>query len=235
MGISIITPTGGRPETFKLCTKYIERQDYIGDIQWIVVDDCEESTEIPKFSLSYKTIDVIRRTPHWRLGQKTLGINFLKALHKVKYDKLVVMEDDDWYSFRYLRKMNQLLDSYSMVGEGWARYYNVKYARYFTHDNGQHSGLCQTGYTAEVYPSLIELMEQMTKDPTEVYFDISIWKLNFKKIVLPYSNLCVGIKGMPGRPGGAYGHDSVGEFDKNYATLKAWIGRDWIDYATFRE
>ena len=43
--ITLITPTGDRHEAFALCEKWIGRQSYIGQIQWVVVDDGHEPTE----------------------------------------------------------------------------------------------------------------------------------------------------------------------------------------------
>ena len=38
-GVTLITPTGYRPEAFGLCIEYVWRQTYNGPLQWIVVDD----------------------------------------------------------------------------------------------------------------------------------------------------------------------------------------------------
>src|ERR1017187_2413419 len=95
-GISIITETGARPEAIALCLKYVQRQSYTGPLQWIVVDDGVTATEAPSLLREGWLVTYLR--PESQPGQNTLARNLLMALPEVLYEKVLVFEDDDWYS-----------------------------------------------------------------------------------------------------------------------------------------
>ena len=106
MPLTLITPTGGRPEAFALCERWMGRQTYRGDVQWIVVDDCEEATVVTMGQT------VIRPQPWWKLGAPTTQYaNVRAALELVKHDKIVHIEDDDWYGPTYLETTYHRLDA----------------------------------------------------------------------------------------------------------------------------
>ena len=94
MSSTLLTPTGDRPEAFKLCQNWIGKQDYIGKIRWIIVDDGTISTEI-----KYKThIDIVVIRLPSKAGN-TQARNLTAGLKLVtEQDKLIIIEDDDYYA-----------------------------------------------------------------------------------------------------------------------------------------
>jgi hypothetical protein len=142
---------------------------------------------------------------------------------QAKGDKIIIIEDDDWYHPEYIEKMSGYLDTYALAGEGGAQYYNVNNHRYIIHENYEHASLCQTGFTRAIVPQIMTLCQMQSK---QKFLDIHIWKLKCFKTTMPRIPICVGIKGMPGRGGIGYGHrDTMGEADTEpYLQLKKWIG-----------
>ncbi|NOX54094.1 MAG: glycosyltransferase family 2 protein [Planctomycetes bacterium] len=56
--------------------------------------------------------------------------NLLAALQRVRHDKVVFVEDDDWYAPEYLAQMVRWLDQTDLVGETGARYYHLPTRRH---------------------------------------------------------------------------------------------------------
>ncbi len=217
--ITVLTCTGGRQMCFDRLEFYMKRQTVQPD-QWIVVDDCQEPTVCSMGQ------EVIRRQPWWKPGDMTLPQNMIAGLEKVRGDIVLVMEDDDWYRADYIEKMAELLQAYELVGEGRAKYYNIYNYRQILHPNMAHASLCQTGFRSAVIP---DIMRVLTCNRTYQYVDLHMWKLDINKYIFPLDeSLCVGIKGMPGRPGAGYGHgDKMGVIDKQpFEKLSQWIGDD---------
>lgn len=86
MSLTVLTPTGSRPEAFALCEKWMARQTYKGAIQWICADDGDVPT---RFTMGQK---VIYRDA--KPGVVTLADNLLAAIGHVEGEKVVVVEDD---------------------------------------------------------------------------------------------------------------------------------------------
>src|ERR1700721_1876630 len=101
-GVSIITPTGMRQESLNRCAFYISRFNDIFlklPVQWIVVDDGPFPSHVyyPLQGYTYVRPDHV-----WSRGRNSLSLNILAAIPHVKYDFVVFIEDDDWYSPDYL-------------------------------------------------------------------------------------------------------------------------------------
>lgn len=219
--ITLLTPTGGRPEAFALCEHYMSRQSVRPD-QWIVVDDCEIHTTLTRGQVS------VRVEPFWEPGQMTLPRNIKAGLETalgIGSDVVIIIEDDDWYHPDYIKTVMDRLNEVSLAGEGKAKYYNVRTHRSIVHRNTRHASLCQTAFRSECIPEIINLID---RNPCQKYLDLDIWKLNFSKRVWRDKTTCVGIKGMPGRGGIGYGHDDQrGDKDSQpFRLLKEWIGTD---------
>lgn len=214
--ITIITPTGGRPEAFALCEKYMARQSLKPD-QWIVVDD------YPQETICTMGQEIIRPEPFWSEGQMTLPRNLLAGLNQAKGDIVLVIEDDDWYHPDYIKIMAEKLKDHDLVGEGGAWYYNIKNYRYITHDNKEHASLCQTGFSKNILEPIKKLI---SNNLDQMFLDLKIWKLECNKLIFERLPINIGIKGMPGRGGIGYGHrDTMGKPDSEaFVLLKEWIG-----------
>jgi hypothetical protein len=217
--ITLITPTGDRPEAFALCEKYMRRQTTNLDIQWIVIDDGADVTNCTMGQEIYRLPPII--------GEHTLGRNILYALPHVRGDCILFIEDDDWYRADYIDVMaSKLKEGYDCVGEGKAKYYNVRCNGYDVYKNSTHASLCQTGMHVAAIEKLLLAIEREKR-----WIDLHLWKqIKNSHIFFDYG-LCVGIKGMPGRKGIGQGHvEKFSNIDKDYAILKQWIGEDYLDY-----
>ena len=226
--ITLITATGDRPEAFRLCEKYMSRQTFAGAIQWLVVDD---GLDPMPFSPIGK---YIRREPSAEDRQPTLALNILTVLPFVESDKILFIEDDDWYAPEYVEYMFHALGNAVIAGEGNAIYYNVKERKYFKHGNTGHASLCQTGlrFNEDTRKLLQEVLYTQEK-----FIDILLWqKINgVKHLVNHEQPLCVGIKGMPGRKGIGTGHNPNERYieDPELAYLKNLIGDDVKNYERY--
>ncbi len=222
--LTLITCTGGRPEAFALCEKWMGRQT-IRPHEWIVVDDCEP-----------KTVTTMGQTrveprPVWS-GEVTLGRNLIAGLGRVTGDAVVFVEDDDWYAPTYLEVMSRLLDVAPLAGEGLTRYYNVKMRHHTMCNNAAHASLAGTACRSWCIPKIIEITKELGP---KVCCDLSIWRVFEHSILSLNSNLYVGMKGLPGRPGIAGGHtdDLCSNPDPDMAVLREWIGDDARHYERF--
>ncbi len=227
--LTLITPTGGRPEAFALCEQYMARQTYDGELDWIVVDDCLPETECTLGQT------VIRPRPVWRSGQNTQCRNLELALAVPHLgDKVLFIEDDDWYAPTYVAEMVRRLDHAPLVGEMNAHYYNVRRRCWHMCPNTEHSSLSQTGCRRDEIPSVRAALLTYGQFP-----DVKLFTAAKSKRLYPYAGICVGIKGLPGRPGIGMGHRPKPpprrrwNDDPEMSTLQGWLGQDAANYAKY--
>ena len=221
--LTLLTATGCRPEAFAITEKLAAAQDFQGDVHWIIVDDGQEPQPVTFAKPNWK-VTVIRPEPFWKKGDNTQARNLLAGLAIVPDDaRLVIWEDDDYMAPSYLRWIDRLLDKYDLVGESYARYYNIprRIARELR--NSQHASLCSTGMKGEA----LKLFREVCK-PGVQFIDIGLWREFKGSKILERGNRVVGIKGMPGRGGIGMGHlsDFSGRRDPHLAILRSWIGGD---------
>lgn len=236
-GVTLITCTGGRSEAFNLCREFVARQTWAGKMQWIVVDDfdCVESYKALSDLRRLGWPTVIRPKPFWQSGQNTLARNILAAIPEIRHDKILFIEDDDWYAPDYVDVMASLLEDCELLGECESYYYHIPSHQYQPQNNRKHASLCQTGLRR----SLLGDLEKVCKSGSRVFLDIQLWENvpNHKHGLWP-GRRCLGIKGLPGRKGIGNGHlpfkysddwkpDPEGKF------LREWIGSDVKLYEKF--
>jgi glycosyltransferase involved in cell wall biosynthesis len=195
--------------------------------QWVVVDDCLPAT---KTTLGQQRVEP---RPEWQPGQITLGRNLLAGLEAITGDAVICVEDDDWYAPDYLAVTARNLGAASLVGEGFARYYNVRERQYLEIYNAKHASLAATAWLRELTPKIIGIIG----DLEEPFYDLTIWRRFDDYALMLTQRFVVGIKGMPGRKGIGIGH--VGGAcrmpDPNLDKLREWIGPDDADsYASYR-
>ena len=229
MNLTVVTPTGARPEAFKLCERWMARQT-LQPHQWIVMDD-----ETPQTVCTMGQEYIF--CPQFKGRMSLLNkISFLISSGKVTGDGLVFIEDDDWVTPTWLQFCSEQLEHFDMIGEGISTYYNVRHRFWIQYQNMRHSSLCSTAIRTELLPEVLKLCDTTTnKDP---FLDQRIWidgggiKCR-KKIFHPDKRRdVVGIKGMPGRPGYNVGHgknEQGAVFDRSLAKLYSLIGKD-ADY-----
>lgn len=220
--IQLLTATGARPEAFALCERWMARQDYVGEVVWIVVDDGPQPTRINKSPKGWLQV-VIRPAPHWQPGQNTQARNLLKGLEVVDCARpLVIIEDDDWYAPDWLSTVVGQLGSNDLVGEGRARYYNVSSRRFQQLPNSSHSSLCSTAMQG----SAINIFKHACNSGQK-FIDLRLWRNGRLRKKLFGGHRVVGLKGLPGRGGIGMGHrEEFGSPDDGGSKLREWIGED---------
>ena len=216
--ITAITCTGDRNVVFKFCEMWMSRQTKLPD-QWIIVDDGKGPTEVV---FNGCNVQYIRREPKMDDPPHTLGLNLCTALPHVKGDKVIFIEDDDYYKPQYIEKMDQWLDKSNICGQPNAIYYNLKYRWWQKHPNTKHASLCQTGIRRDLIRFLIPLCEDNLR-----YIDIDLWRIvQGRKYLDMGERLCVGLKGLPGRGGIGMGHDDHDTNDPDYSKFITFLGED---------
>lgn len=225
-GVTLITPTGGRPDAFARCHEYVHRQTWHGALQWIIVDDCVPCTWVPALERAGVTsMTVIHPEPAWQPGQNTLARNLLAAIPEVAQPAVLFIEDDDWYAPDYVEHMLGVLGGCAIAGEIPARYYHAPRKLVRVMSNRHHASLCQTAISAELLP----LLRGICLRPSSEFIDVRLWEAaRGVKRNLVESARCVGIKGMPGRAGIGVGHrpdhGDGWQFDGDRSILRSWIG-----------
>jgi glycosyltransferase involved in cell wall biosynthesis len=155
--ITVITCTGDRPEAFALLQKWMSKQT-LSPEQWIVVDDGKTPLQ------SSEEYEYIRREPTKNDYTHTLCLNFEKALEYVKCDKIIVMEDDDWYSPTYIDYMFQLLDKADLVGLGNLIFYYPSISKYMEKATIKQPAFAQTAFKKDLIPVIRQICEGAPKD-----------------------------------------------------------------------
>lgn len=217
--IIAITPTGGRPEAFALCEKYMARQTMQPD-EWIVVDDCDPATSCTMGQV------VIRPCSRWNPTKQTQHRNLMAAIDHIKPQQfnVILFEDDDWYAPDYIEKQCGRLHFNELVGEQPARYYHVRYraARLFAQT--RHASLCATAFRSSMLDEFMDLCEQ------RAWLDTTLWSRYGSRGQLYHDHSVIGIKGMPGREGVSAAHRNIPGpqwmGDPGGDILRQWIGAE---------
>ncbi len=224
--LTVITPTGDRPLAFALCKQWMAQQTRQPD-QWIVVDDGVIPTAITP-NMTY-----IRRKPMRKDPVHTLIVNLRKAMPHINGEKILIMEDDEYYAPGYIERMSTELDSHEVVGIMESKYYHLPTAGFLRISNRAHASLAQTGFTRSFLPDV----EALLRSGITQYLDMNIWqnaRTNGKGFLFhdKDDSLYLGIKGMPGRGGIGSGHNptSYTKKDTSRETLKEWAPHGYRAY-----
>ena len=225
--ITAITPTGDRPLAFALCKHWMETQTVRPD-QWLVIDDGKVPME-PSAMMDY-----VRRTPKKNDPKHTLNVNMKAAIPYIKGDKIIIIEDDEYYAPNYIETMAKKLDEHEVVGLTRAKYYHLPTGGFLQISNTLNASLAQTGFLASFLSDLKDLL----REEKSLYLDMRIWR----HVMVAHrgylfndneESLYTGIKGLPGRKGIGQGHvpSMYGKsIDTNRAILEKWIPRDYGVY-----
>lgn len=222
-GITLITPSCDRQFCISRCEEYIKRQTYSGPLQWIIAEDSPD-----KYDLTLGQVHIHRPTS----GEKVSSFlkNITAILPEIEYEYVLIIEDDDWYSPDYIKLYKSRLDNYELVGEGPARYYNIKERLWRLCGNSNRASFCQTGLRASQLHSLyISIQKQ------NAFVDSRLWSKKCSKFVFQGDCHCIGIKGMIGKKGIGMGHRPLKRktffnSDPKLEVLEKWIGKadtDW--------
>lgn len=221
--ITAITPTGDRPLAFALCQNWVKNQTVQPD-QWIVVDDGIAPLQ------QFIPMDYIRREPQPGELKPTLLINLKTAIPAITGDKIIILEDDEYYAPTYIEELSKRLDSHEVVGVGRSKYYHLPSGGYTVIGNMTHASLAQTSFRSSFLPKFVSLLVG------NMYLDMRLWKLagKYKHLFVDSGTpLYLGIKGLPGRGGVGAGHNPKIYRVKDTAdrgVLKQWIPGDFQIY-----
>jgi len=230
--ITAITPTGDRPLAFELCQQWMANQTRQPD-QWLVIDDGKVAMELEQ---PLPMMQYVRREPQIDDPKHTLILNMQIALPLITGNKVIVIEDDDYYAPSYIEEMSNRLDQHEIVGIMRAKYYHLPSGGYFQCDNTTHASLAETGFRVSVTPEFSEIWDG---NGGSSLLDFRLWHkvgrargLLFIDIDNP---LYLSIKGLPGRTGIGGGHtsDFYGSTNKDTADraiLRKWVPRDHQTY-----
>lgn len=198
----LITPTGERPEAFSKCVEHMSSQDYNGSVTWIIVDDGREPTNIPEGINDWEIVH-LRPEPFWEPGQNTQARNILAGLEFVENDdRVIIIEDDDYYAPWWIRQCNIWLNSHDLVGEAPSLYRHLNGTEKKM-NNTTHASLCSTGMKGSGVNTLRRVLQRTPK-----LIDVNLWRNHGTKTkkIYPFKGGVIGIKGYPGRPGIGVGH-----------------------------
>jgi len=220
-GITLITPTGDRYETFMFCEMWMGRQT-VKPNQWIVIDDGITRDTRCTLGQDYKKRERLAGEP-----PHTLHLNLLVALPLIKYNHIMVIEDDDYYAANYIEQMNNWLAHNHIVGQGEAIYYNIQNQTYRHMHNRNHASLCQTGFTSINIEKLKQACE-LTGKGNSTGIDILFWRNAAGKKYLEFAEkkMLIGLKGLPGRRGFGCGHSFLPVQDVEFQKLRELLGDD---------
>jgi hypothetical protein len=158
----------------------------------------------------------------------------LAAIPEVRHDKVLFIEDDDWYAADYVETMADAMETRGaqMIGTSRSLYYHVPSRRWRVMQNQGTASLCQTGMEAHALPFLKDACVQRPEA-----IDWWLWQYGLRRSHLLAIDRCVGIKGLPGRPGIGVGHKPERHPEQWTADPKLTVLREWIgnDVELYRE
>jgi len=214
----LLTATGMRPEAWAICERLMMAQTFTGPVRWIIVDDGETPQPIT-FRRENWIINLICPEPVWQPGQNTQARNLMAGLERVRdYERLVIIEDDDFYGPEYLADVDNWLKTADLVGEPMARYFNVATGTGKQLQNNTHCSLCSTAVKG---PGLVAFRQAVAKH--KKFIDLELWRTFRGKKIISNTRHVVGIKGLPGRGGIGCGHRMTGGA-QSIGMLREWIG-----------
>lgn len=211
--LSLITPTGCRPAAFAHCQRWMAAQDYTGPVEWIVVDDGEVMQPI---EFTRWPVVVVRPQPYWQEGDNTLARNLLAGL-EIAGDRVVIIEDDDYYAPGWLSAVDAAFDRAELVGQALSRYYHVGSTRSIDFGRQKHASLCATAVRGRAKDVLKEMCQQTSRG-----IDLKLWRRHEGQHLMD-CELVTGIKGLPGRENIGMGRNLKGQATM---VLENWIGED---------
>lgn len=230
--LSLITPTRGRPQAFKLLERWISRQTYDCPIEWVVPVDGEFTGY--SFTMHQRLVrprEPLTR-PHRFLDNMESGLNLCGG------DIIAFIDDDDYYHPSYLETLLHAFDDPTVDVAGFApsTYYQVTTQKWRCMGNRKHCSLGQTAIRRRVLPEVMKII-----DAGHVLIDMKLWYLPglCKKVLVnsrPDGRLYhLGMKCMPGAKGISSGHaaDVPGQPDPEGKQLRAFLGDDAVAYREF--
>lgn len=218
--ITLITPTADRPAAFALCERWVQSQTIQWD-QWLVVDDGHEPV---KCTLGQEHIKRKRNGE----GNLSLIGNILEAIPRVRGDRIVIVEDDDYYKPHHLADCIARLEHGPAAGSTWLYYYNIAVMGWRIIKNPGAALAC-TALRDDSLP-LLEKAANRAKEENSYHIDGNFWRMVGHQY-LHDAVTVIGMKGLPGRKGLGVGHKRDGWTDDiGTQRLRQWLGEDAAAY-----
>lgn len=239
--LTIVTTTHDRPLCFSILEGWMQRQTVQPD-QWLVV--CDAGLEQYKFTMGQQVVyrdpkkrrlnrdpETKRITGGYAEPLPSICENWLAALPKIKGDKVLVIEDDDYYHPAYLETLSGLLDEAELVGVKQDVYFKLRSRKFQRMHNLNHASLAATGFRRELLPQVRRCCEVFKS----VFVDMYLWAecteegRGLRCTLVPNKApdgraYHVGMKQMPGAAGLGNGHNDDGSSDQTLSVLQDWIG-----------
>src|SRR5690606_38759179 len=120
---------------------------------------------------------------------------------------VLFIEDDDWYSNFYVEAMlGYLALGVHLVGEGQAKFYNVRHRYWTVKPNKTHASLATSAIGSFSLQDWVK--DWLRKTPTPLRLDVELWNQcpEATKFLMPVATHCVQMKGVTGRPGVGVDH-----------------------------
>ncbi|AXQ96024.1 DUF616 domain-containing protein (plasmid) [Cereibacter azotoformans] len=236
---SIITPTGDRGAAFNRCIQMVATQTVLPR-EWIIVDDglvpLTEQMRLPDWATYIRRERRSDDPPH------TLSVNVPAALEHVTGDRVLIVEDDDWYSPLYAEYLLPHLEQHDLVGLNTIRYYHLIEATWKHGKPPRHTAFAQSAFTrGPAWDHLLEVCRMNNAEIREKGVLDRYWWQSFegnKRLLQDHPCLHLGLKGGFGRPGLAEGHkrtdpDYRGDSERRY--LPQNIGGDSAYYSRWQK
>lgn len=203
MKVCVITCTGGRPELFALCRRWVQRQS-VQPNAWIVTNDVDNT--VPQLPGYATHIRIQKSGDGCAAAANALHV----AIQSIPKDHdVVVMEDDDWYGYLYIEEMVEHLQDHPIVQLANQPQCNVPASRWKTSPMGDAS-------SRDIVPAIIGFRGDQSATVLAALRD-QAWP---RTPHLVNSSQFVAIKGagfgLPGRRGATQKHDT------NYKKTLRW-------------
>lgn len=170
MSTLLVTTTSGRPKALEILAKVIDKQT-TKDFHWLIVSDDFSGYKTP--NIKRASVTVVERD---KAGDKLPSINenWLAAIEWIEereeYDKILPIEDDDYYAPGYVLEMTTLLDRADLAGFEEDAYYYVLNRKARRMHNKGYASLAASGFNRSVLPFLRECC-----NTGDVFIDRNLW------------------------------------------------------------
>lgn len=202
----LLTCTGDREIPFGLCKEW--RSRFTAPLRWLVSS-----------------------------GPGSYDLNLYRALARLPadVDKIIIMEDDDWYAPDWPDICIKALDEVALFGQAPDKVFNVRYPSWQIGPNRDVSSLASTAFRRDLLPLFMETLDAVSARFLDGAFWLRAAELDVKRSLVDAVKV-VSMKGLPGRAGLGYAHGApLVHRDTEFQKLREWIGfEDAERYATIK-
>jgi hypothetical protein len=228
--VCAVTCTGGRPELFELCKRWVMRQTRMPD-RWIVSTDIGGfDSKLPEFASHYTHDPQVEQEPN---PHRRAHFHLASALKCVPPDHAaVIMEDDDWYGPDHIETLVEHLERSDcrIASHRLTRFYHVPERRYLIRPSEGRSDIGIVMLSPEAIPWYVKGLIE-TGAQNEYYL--------LSRLQSACKSTSVGIKGagfgLPGRAGASSKHQRakalrIMQADPGAKMFREWLGPDAQPY-----